>query len=170
MSSHDTPTPIFSTLPAELHLAILSQLPLIDIYTLRLTSRQFYHLIKPPTVDDLITIESSSFARDHQLLTCGGCLRLRHYSAFSSDRSYLPSSLRSRRFCLDCGKRPLPGTHRYQEGASWHEDGVLLCRCRACKGIVRARVGRSVCVSCCEREIRGEARTEWSCHGGERGR
>lgn len=157
------PSPTLSNLPTELRLAFLTHLPLIDIYTLRLTNHLFYHLIPPPTVDDLISIESTAYARDAQLLTCGGCTRLRHYRHFSSDRSYLPVSLRNRRFCLDCGRRPLPGGHRYQDGASWHEDGVLLVRCRACKGIVRARPGRSVCVGCCEREIRTEARTEWSC-------
>lgn len=166
------PAPYFSKLPTELHLAIIANLPLLDTYCLRLTSRQFYNLIHPPTPSSLTDIESTDWARDKSLLTCGGCIRLRHASHFSSDRSYLPRSLRSRRFCLECGHRPLPGSHRYQEGTSWHEDGVLLVRCRTCKGIVRTRPGRSVCEKCCEREIRMEARTEWSSYDGkeERGR
>ena len=161
-----TPAPQFITLPTELHLSIITHLPLLSKYTLRLTNRDFYHLIPPPTVNDLVELESSGWARDNLLLTCGGCLRLRPSFRFSSDRSYLPLSLRSRRFCLSCGHRTLPGTHRYQEGDKWHEEGSLMVRCRTCKGICRGRPGRSTCEKCCEREIRVEAKTEWRSYDG----
>ena len=175
MSTPPPPARTFISLPTELHLAVLTHLPLLDRCFLRLTCCHFYHLIPPPTVHDLIDLESSGWARDRLLLTCGGCLRLRPSHSFSSDRAYLPKSLCSRRFCLGCGHRPLPGSHRYQEGDKWHEvlvDGegiggaTLMVRCRTCKSIQRGRVGRSTCEGCCEREIRIEARTEWRSYDG----
>lgn len=166
MAESSPQSPNFVSLPTELHVCIISHLSLVDVYFLRLTNRHFYNLIRPPSVQDLIRLESTLWARDRLLVTCGGCLRLRYGSQFSSDRSYLPSSLRGRRFCLECGRRPLPGSHRYQEGDKWHEDGSLMVRCRTCKGICRGRVGRSTCEGCCEREIRVEARTEWRSYDG----
>lgn len=168
MSSAKQQKPTFITLPTELHLLITTHLPLLDKYTLRLTCRHFHHSISPPAVSDLVELESSNWARDKLLLACGGCLRLRYASEFSSDRSYLPFSLRSRRFCLSCGHRPLPGSHRYQEGDKWHEEGSLMVRCRTCAGICRGRPGRSTCEKCCEREIRVEAKTEWRSYDGRK--
>ena len=175
-STTEPKKPSFINLPTELHLAVTTHLSLLDRYFLRLSCRHFYHLIQPPIVHDLVELEFSGWARDRLLLTCGGCLRLRPSYCFSSDRAYLPKSLCSRRFCLECGHRPLPGSHRYQEGDKWHETSAggspggggprLMVRCRTCKCIQRGRVGRSTCEGCCEREIRIEARTEWRSYDG----
>ena len=54
------------------------------------------------------------------------------------------------RFCIECGRRPLPGVHRYTLGSRWKENGVPFVRCFSCKIVARALEDQTVliCLSC----------------------
>ena len=54
------------------------------------------------------------------------------------------------RFCVECGKRDLPGVDRYQRGSRWEENGEVWLRCLDCLEFDRAPRGKGVqrCGSC----------------------
>jgi Zn ribbon nucleic-acid-binding protein len=49
-----------------------------------------------------------------------------------------PGRKEAHRFCFECGRRPLPGVHRYQLASRWEEYGVPFVRCTECRSIARA--------------------------------
>lgn len=142
-------------LPTEMHLAIIEHLSLLDLHTLRLTNHYFYALIPPPTHADLLVIEQSRLIRQKRFFACVGCTKLRPKAAFSPEmykkKKNRPGQPGAReRFCIECGRRPLPGPHRYKLGLQWKEDGVCFVRCVECENIARGfqYLAAPVCLSC----------------------
>lgn len=142
--------PSLFTLPFELHLAIHTYLPFLDRHTLRLTHYYFHNLIDPPTHAELLAAESWRFP----YLACVGCTRLRPMTAFSPKmitKKKAPSGVQAcTRFCIECGRRPLPGVHRYMLGSRWVEHGVPFARCVKCKQIAQGPedMGVRMCLPC----------------------
>lgn len=97
-------SPTLTTLPTEMRLLITSHLRHLDRYTFRLTSRQFYTLIRPPALRVLRQVEfrDSLQPREERWLVCNTCERLRRIQAF--DESYLRSTtwLHGKKFCAEC--------------------------------------------------------------------
>lgn len=97
-------SPTLTTLPTEMHLLITSHLRYLDRYTFRLTSRQFYTLIPPPTLRVLrqVEVRDSLRPREERWLVCNACERLRRIQAF--DESYLRSTtwLHGKKLCAEC--------------------------------------------------------------------
>lgn len=59
------------------------------------------------------------------------------------------------RFCIECGRRPLPGVHRYTLGARWEEDGIPFARCHRCMMIAMGPDNKAVplCLSCHRQDL-----------------
>lgn len=159
-------TPTLSTLPLELLFDILDDVSYNDVQAFRRTSHHFFSILPPPMDTHLEKARSSLYAADGKLLACAGCLRLlpqwkfaRRMISEAAAREYnyldeaevfryiavkktavnttdLP---RRDRFCIECGRRDLPGPYRYQLGDQW-EDHYLhwYVRCEKCKKINRA--------------------------------
>jgi hypothetical protein len=146
----------FLALPIEIHAAISSQLEFLELYTLRLTCHYFHSLIPPPTHDELLAIETTTF----DFLACIGCTRLRPAATFSAKmvkKKKAPGGSQAHnRFCIECGRRPLPGVHRYTLGSRWEEHGVPFARCLRCRSIARAPDDKAVklCLSCHGQDMR----------------
>lgn len=92
-------------------------------------------------------------------LVCHGCVCLRPAEKFGdTERLGLDRMVGwwglPRRFCLECGRRPLPGGNRYKAGDSWREEGKLWVRCGVCEGVKETTEGM-------EREWVGEGRMGW---------
>ncbi|KFY45634.1 hypothetical protein V494_00859 [Pseudogymnoascus sp. VKM F-4513 (FW-928)] len=138
------------TLPFEIQTAILTHLQSFDPYALRLTNRHYYALIPPPTHAELLSAETSETG----FLACVGCTRLRPIAAFSSKmimKKRGPGGAQAHnRFCIECGRRPIPGPHRYVLGSRWKENGASFVRCLRCGVIGRAPEDQRVplCFSC----------------------
>jgi hypothetical protein len=136
-------------LPPEIHAAILP-LRFFDLHTLRLVNKYFYALIPPPIHAELLLAETLDF----DFLACVGCTRLRPVATFSSKmfiKKKAPGGTQAHnRFCIECGHRPLPGTHRYMLGSRWKEDGVPFARCKRCTMIAKGPEDQAVplCFSC----------------------
>lgn len=137
-------------LPTEIQIAIFTHLQLLDLHTLRLTNHYFHALIPPPTHPELLMIEMADFG----FLTCVGCTRLRPEATFSSKmykKKKVPGGTQAHnRFCIECGRRPLPGVHRYMLGSRWEEYGAPFARCLRCQRIARGPDDQAVplCLSC----------------------
>ena len=146
-----------SSLPPEIHLLILPHLPTLARLLLRLTSSHFYLLIPPPLRWELENLEHGilNLGRIKHLryMTCGGCIRLRPMNKFARNHLFYCTVIPDRKFCLECGKRDLPGPFRYKEGDVWDEGGVdyvTYVRCRGCKkdGRIHAAAGSRMCEGC----------------------
>jgi hypothetical protein len=145
-------------LPVELHLAIFTHLAFPDLQTLRLANHYFYALIPLPTHAQLLAMEKLDFTYN-KFFTCVGCTRLRPVSEFSSKmvkRKKGPQGTQAHnRFCLECGRRPLPGPHRYTSGDRWDESGVPFVRCRWCAKVAKAPADQDIelCLYCHTRAL-----------------
>ena len=69
-------------LPVGIINRIVGHLPSDDYLILRRVSRLFGTLVSRPKRTELLRLELEEWAREKYLLTCGGCLRLRHESNF----------------------------------------------------------------------------------------
>jgi hypothetical protein len=142
--------PSFLALPTEIHAAVSSHLEFLDLHTLRLTCHYFHSLIPPPTHGELLAVETTTF----DFLACIGCVRLRPAATFSAkmvkQKKAPGGSQAHNRFCIECGRRPLPGVHRYTLGSRWEEHGVPFARCLRCRRIARGPEDKAVelCLSC----------------------
>ncbi|KFY14800.1 hypothetical protein V492_02407 [Pseudogymnoascus sp. VKM F-4246] len=142
-----SPSPPLSllTLPIEIQAAIL-------------TNRHFYALIPPPTHAELLSTETLA----NRLLACVGCTRLRPVAAFSPKmtmKKKAPGGAHAHnRFCIECGRRPVPGPHRYVIGWRWKENGAYFVRCLRCEVIGRAAEDYRVpfCFSCHTQDLERE--------------
>jgi hypothetical protein len=153
MTSLDT-APSLLALPMEIHAAIFTNLCFPDLYIVRLINHYFYDMIPPPTHAELLTAETSDFARENNIFACVGCTRLCPEAVFSPKmvkRKKAAGGTEARnRFCIECGRRPLPGLHRYMLGARWEESGMLFVRCLRCTTITMGPEEQNVplCLSC----------------------
>jgi hypothetical protein len=59
------------------------------------------------------------------------------------------------RFCIKCGRRPLPGVHRNMLGSRWEEYSVPFARCLRCISIARGQEDQTVrlCLSCYTKDL-----------------
>jgi len=112
-------------LPPEIHAAILPHLQFLDLHTLRLVNHYFHALILPPQHCELLSAEKTP---SFDFLACVGCTRLRPVAKFSikmfTKKKAAGGAQAHNRFCIECGRRSLPGVHRYMLGARWQENGV----------------------------------------------
>jgi hypothetical protein len=137
-------------LPTEIHAVILTHLRFLDLHTLRLTNHYLHALIPLPSHAEFLTVETSGF----DFLACVGCTRLRPTATFSpkmfKKKKAPGGSQAHNRFCFECGRRPLPGVHRYMLGSRWEEYGVPFARCLRCGSIARGPEDQAVplCLSC----------------------
>jgi len=120
-------------LPIELHRDIIDKLAFQDRVRLTLTCRYFLSIIKPPTYQDLLAVEISSWAVSSELYTCKFCIRLRHLRRYADD---MRKGKRARhgvdvntRFCLDCGVEQ----HLYPPGTTVTVMGQTHSLCMRCK-------------------------------------
>lgn len=161
MTSLETLTglpPALLIMPAEPFDKIIGYLDVPDLQTLRLCCSRFFAIIAPPTHADLVTIERSlQNRRGH--FACVGCTKIRPPAMFSPSmlkkKKALGGSQAHNRFCNDCGKRPLPGLHRWMLGNRWGEELIggsymLFVRCSWCETIARAPAdaGTKLCLGC----------------------
>ncbi|KUJ08642.1 uncharacterized protein LY89DRAFT_676558 [Mollisia scopiformis] len=119
-------------LPPEIHAAILPHLQFLDLHTLRLVNHYFHALVLPPSHTELLSAEKTP---KFDFLAC----------------KKAPGGAQAHnRFCIECGRRPLPGVHRYMLGARWEEHGVPYARCKRCKMIAKGPEDQAVplCFSC----------------------
>ncbi|KAH6722905.1 hypothetical protein BKA61DRAFT_585472 [Leptodontidium sp. MPI-SDFR-AT-0119] len=153
-------TPSLLILPTEMHNQIVRFLPLPDRWSLRQTNTHFAALISAHTHSDLLFLEregaQAGFGPRDTLLTCIGCTKLLRMSKFSP-KMYSKKKARGgvqagSRFCIECGKRPLPGTNRYQKGARWKEAGRPWVRCVKCGDVGEGSSDQAVqkCLVCLE--------------------
>lgn len=158
MTSPDT-TPSLLALPTEIQDEIFTNLCFPDLYSVRLINHYFYDIIPPPAHADLLTAETLDFAREINAFACVGCTRLRPQAAFSPKmvkKKRVAGGTEARnRFCIECGRRPLPGVHRYTRGQRWAEAGVLFVRCLRCTAIARGPEDQNVplCLSCYTQDL-----------------
>ena len=126
---------LFQTLPREIFDLISNDLDFLDLHSLRLTCLYFHKLIPTHTHVELLGAETTIPG----LLTCVGCTRLRPTTKFGDEMvKELMAAGKNKapeRFCLECGRRPLPGLHRYGPGSRWREAGVPYVRCARCNEI-----------------------------------
>ncbi|EPE24926.1 hypothetical protein GLAREA_11507 [Glarea lozoyensis ATCC 20868] len=148
--------PSIFAISTELFHGITSNLNVLDIHSLRLTCHHFHAVIPPvppPTHSDLLNAETIHF------LACVGCKRLRRSAKFSTKmvkKHKRPGGRQARsRFCIECGRRPLPGTHRYMLGQRWEEGVVPYVRCIRCTEIDIAPDDKIVklCLSCHQQNL-----------------
>jgi hypothetical protein len=159
-SSIMDPTPSSSALlrlPVEIHLEIAELVAHTDTslctLALRITNRYFNAIIPTPSHGTLLSLERSSpFLLQHDLYTCGYCLRLRPASKFAvpmmrGRKRRNPGSRKksAARLCLDCGFAlftrqwdvPVRHGHMYTPGADVivnNENGTeRWVWCRVCK-------------------------------------
>lgn len=150
------------TLPTEMQDSILTHLPFLDLHTLRMTNHYFYNLIPPPTHNDLLEAEKSEIG----LYACVGCMKLRRKECFSSNmtkkKKVLGGLEAHNRFCIECGRRPLPGEHQYTRGQRWDENGNPFVRCFKCQRTAQAPEDRSVqlCLSCHTQDLERQRQAE----------
>ncbi|KFY49112.1 hypothetical protein V495_00760 [Pseudogymnoascus sp. VKM F-4514 (FW-929)] len=151
MTSPEPSSPLsLLTLPTEIHAAILTHLQFFDLHALRLTNRYFHALLPPPTHAELLSAETLETG----FLACVGCTRLRPVATFSSKmfikKKVAGGTQAHNRFCIECGRRPLPGLHRYMLGSRWKENGVPFARCLRCEIIAKGPEDQAVplCFSC----------------------
>ncbi|OBT61335.1 hypothetical protein VE03_09536 [Pseudogymnoascus sp. 23342-1-I1] len=151
MTSPEPSSPLsLLTLPTEIHAAILTHLQFFDLHALRWTNRYFHALLPPPTHAELLSAETLETG----FLACVGCTRLRPVATFSSKmfiKKKVPGGTQAHnRFCIECGRRPLPGLHRYMLGSRWKENGAPFARCLKCKIIAKGPEDQAVplCFSC----------------------
>jgi hypothetical protein len=158
MTSPDT-TPSLLALPIEIHAEIFTNLCFPDLYSVRLINQYFHAIIPPPAHAELLTAETLDFAREINTFACVGCTRLRPQATFSPKmvkRKKAAGGTEARnRFCIECGRRPLPGVHRYQLGSRWEEAGVLFVRCLRCTAITLGPEDQNVplCLSCYTQDL-----------------
>lgn len=153
MASPELSSPPLSllALPQKIHIAILPHLQFLDLHTLRLVNHYFHALILPPTHAELLSAETTP---KFDFLACVGCTRLRPVAKFaikmSTKKKASGNAQAHNRFCIECGRRPLPGVHRYMLGSRWHEHGVPYARCKRCRVIARGPEDQTVplCFSC----------------------
>lgn len=142
--------PSFLALPTEIHNIISSHLEFFDLHSLRLTCHYFHSLVPRPTHTEILKHETTAI----DFLACVGCTRLRPATTFSAKikkKSKAPSSNQAyNRFCIECGRRPLPGVYRYTLGSRWEEHGVPVVRCLRCGNIARGPEDKTVelCLLC----------------------
>lgn len=143
-------------LPPEIHAAILPHLQFLDLHTLRLVNHYFHALVLPPTHAELLSVEKTP---NFDFLACVGCTRLRPVASFSIKmftKKKAPGGAQAHnRFCIECGRRPLPGVHRYMLGSRWQEYGVPYARCKRCRTIAQGPEDQAVplCFSCYTRDL-----------------
>lgn len=123
-------SPPLLRLPVELHLDILFYLDLRDTSNLAFTNRYFRSITPPPSHNDFLDAESSTWAKENRFYTCKGCVRFRRFEDFADDmkkgkrgRSQVDANAR---FCLKCGvedKFYAPGTR-----LTIHNKSHVLCR------------------------------------------
>jgi len=146
------------TIPVEIQTYIMGHLDIPGLQTLRLSCNYFYIIIPPPVHADLVAIEAS-LQGNIDYFACVGCTTIRPRAMFS------PSMLKKKktsggsqacnRFCNECGRRPLPGLHRWTMGIRWEEDDtrgsyVPFVRCLGCERIARAPADKAIrlCLGC----------------------
>lgn len=160
-------------LPTEIHLDIISRLPLMDKHAFRLVNHHFNALIAAPTSAELLEMEMTEINSSHlPYATCVDCTRLRPLICFSGNmvtkKMTWGGFYADKRFCIECGRRPISGIHRHGLGNGWmegdvqlvHTDaglevqcvgGVAYVRCSRCRDIGRAPpddTNSKVCISC----------------------
>lgn len=146
------------TTPPEIQNKIIRYLETPDVHVLRLTSKYFYDIIPPPTHADLLAIEASlEINIDH--FACVGCTKMVSLYKFSPSmvkkKKISGGSEARNRFCNDCGRRPLPGLHRWMLGNRWEEWDIMhsyvpFVRCGRCGEIAQAPGDKAimVCLKC----------------------
>jgi hypothetical protein len=165
MTSPDT-TPSLLALPTEIHDEIFTNLCFPDLYSVRLINHYFYNIIAPPVHAELLTAETLDFAREINAFACVGCTRLRPQAAFSpkmvKKKKVAGGTGARNRFCIECGRRPLPGVHRYHLGSRWEEAGMLFVRCLRCTAITLGPEDQNVplCLSCYTKHLLRERAAE----------
>lgn len=142
-------------LPAEIHTAIFTHLPCLELQSLRLTNHYFHGLIpplsRPLTHAKILTVEALGISG---CLACVSCTRLRPMARSSSKmtkrRKMAGGAEPHNRFCIECGRRPLPGVHRHSLEARWEECGTSFVRCLRCASIAIGPKDHAVqlCYSC----------------------
>ncbi|CZT40884.1 uncharacterized protein RSE6_00555 [Rhynchosporium secalis] len=165
LSGFPKPT-LLLDLPTEIHAAVLPWLQFLDLQTLRMVNHYFQDLIDPvriplPTHAELLSAEKTTRFK-HRCFACVGCTRLRPISKFSKKmirKGKAPGSGQAHsRFCIECGRRDLPGLHRYMLGSRWDDDDIPYVRCIRCKTIARGPEEKAVqlCLSCHRQDSESE--------------
>lgn len=140
--SSSNPTSLLD-LPTEMDLLILQHLSFFDLHSLRLTNHYFHALIPPPTHAELLDNEQSPFACKNGLSACVGWTRLRPKASFSpkmfkmENRPGQPDA--RNRFCIECGRRPLPGPNRYLLARAGRRMAELLSGASNVRRLLRAQ-------------------------------
>jgi hypothetical protein len=134
-----------------------------------MTNRHFRALIKPPTHAELLEAETTGWAEARGLFSCMDCLRLRRRRKFADAMTKGPKGKRGKephkRFCLDCGLNPMPGTTRYSPGSEMKVGGLRYVLCKDCQSyrIGAGSPGSGLCTRCwtTDREIRIDDRDDF---------
>lgn len=123
-------------LPTELQLLIAEQLSFPESNGLKYANRHFYTIVKPLRGCDLRSEERSPFGVASGLFACKDCLRLRRSFRFADQmrkgKRGKNGSEGYKRFCLDCGLNPKPGTSRYTAGNRIVLQGNTYLLCLDC--------------------------------------
>ena len=141
-------------LPVELQKDIIELLDIPSKLALRITSWQFSFLIKPPTHQDLLAAERSTWAMARRLFACQDCIRLRPSREFADAMKKGPKGLNGKephkRFCIDCGLHPKPRTTRYSPGSEMEVMGKRYVICKFCRMYTSevGCVGSGLCGDC----------------------
>ncbi|KAF2188927.1 F-box domain-containing protein [Zopfia rhizophila CBS 207.26] len=135
-------------LPIELHRDIVDHLELQDRVRLRLTSRYFTSIIKPPTCQELLAAEATPWAFSRDLFTCKDCVRFRHLLKFTDDmrkgKRGRQGSEAHTRYCVDCGV----AHRRYKPDTEITIMGQPYVVCRYCKTYTDRIGSKGACTSC----------------------
>jgi hypothetical protein len=141
-------------LPGELKKNIIDVLDIPSKLALRITSRDFFLLIKPATHKDLMAIEKSVWAIQRGLYTCMDCTRLRPSCKFADAMRKGSKGLNGkkphRRFCIDCGLHPKLHTTRYSPGAEITVNDKRYVLCKKCRNYTAnvVSIGSGLCGEC----------------------
>lgn len=156
MASLEPSSPLsLLTLPVEIQAAITTYLEFFDLSTLRFANRYFYALVPAPTHAELLSAESL----EPGFLACAGCTRLRPMATFSPkmtlSKKRAGGTQAHTRFCIECGRRPGPGEHRYTLGTRWKENEVPFVKCLSCKITAEGPKDQAlrICVSCHRQDL-----------------
>ncbi|KAF2197274.1 F-box domain-containing protein [Delitschia confertaspora ATCC 74209] len=147
MSSTSSAPPLLR-LPVELHRDIVDLLPFQDKVRLRLTNQHFCSVIKPPTHQEYLAVESRPWATSQSLFACSACKRLRPLLKFSDDMRKGSKSRHGSeahlRFCIDCGVE----RGKYKAGTELKIMGKACVVCRICHRFADAVGSKGACNSC----------------------
>ncbi|KAI9371065.1 hypothetical protein BJX61DRAFT_512828 [Aspergillus egyptiacus] len=142
-------------LPNEIHYLIAQCLDFPSLIRLKIVCWHFHALIPRLSISQMLEVEVSDFGRQKDLYTCRDCFCLRPRARFADNMIRKKKAKfavdAGKRFCVDCGINPRPGTTRYCRGSHIAIQGLQYVVCESCGVFGEAGVEEGSNMSKCQR-------------------